>query len=51
MSGSRVLMPESKTLIAPWTERLRYGMKKNGYHGGLTPQEMVVPMCRQFDLV
>ncbi len=44
MSGSRVLMPESKTLIAPWTERLRYGMKKNGYHGGLTPQEMVVPI-------
>ena len=44
ISGSRVLIPESKTLIAPWTERLRYGIKKNGYHGGLTPQEMVVPI-------
>ena len=44
ISGSRVLIPESKVLIAPWTERLRYGIKKNGYHGGLTPQEMVVPI-------
>jgi hypothetical protein len=44
ISGSRVLIPESQTLIAPWTERLRYGIKKNGYHGGLTPQEMVVPI-------
>lgn len=45
ISGSRVLIPESKSLIAPWTERLRYGSKKNGYHGGLTPQEMVVPIA------
>jgi hypothetical protein len=44
ISGSRVLIPEAKALIAPWTERLRYGIKKNGYHGGLTPQEMVVPI-------
>jgi len=45
VSGSRVVMPESKTLIAPWTERLRYVKPKNGYHGGLTPQEMVVPIA------
>ena len=44
VSGPRVLIPESHALIAPWTERLRYGIKKNGYHGGLTPQEMVVPI-------
>ncbi|MGE4095952.1 MAG: BREX-2 system phosphatase PglZ, partial [Candidatus Binatia bacterium] len=44
ISGSRVLVPESHALIAPWTERLRYGIKKNGYHGGVTPQEMVVPI-------
>lgn len=30
-------------IIAPWSEHVRYGMKKNGYHGGLTPQEVVVP--------
>ena len=45
ISGLRVVMPESKSLIAPWTERLRYGTKKNGYHGGITPQEMVVPIA------
>jgi hypothetical protein len=45
ISGSRVVLPESKALIAPWTERLRYGIKKNGYHGGLTPQEMIVPIA------
>jgi len=44
ISGPRVVIPESKTLIAPWTEKVRYGVKKNGYHGGLTPQEMVVPV-------
>ena len=45
ISGSRVVIPESKTLIAPWTEKIRFGIKKNGYHGGLTPQEMVVPIA------
>jgi hypothetical protein len=31
-------------VIVPWTERLRYSIKKNGYHGGVTDQEMVVPI-------
>ena len=44
ISGSRVLMPGSGSLIAPWTEGLRYGSKRNGYHGGLTPQETLVPI-------
>ncbi len=44
VAGPRVVIPEAKALIAPWTERVRYGVKKNGYHGGLTPQEMVVPI-------
>lgn len=42
--GSRVVMPDDHRLIAPWTEKVRYGIKKNGYHGGLSPQEMVVPI-------
>ena len=42
--GPRVLLSEGHRLIAPWSERLRYGGKKNGYHGGLTPQEMVIPI-------
>jgi len=54
ISGPRVVMPELKDrpstkgvvkVIAPWTEKLRYGIKKNGYHGGVTPQEMVVPVA------
>lgn len=38
-------LPDTKKLIAPWAERLRYGMKKNGYHGGISPQEMVIPIA------
>jgi hypothetical protein len=44
ISGSRVVLPASHSLIAPWSENIRYGAKKNGYHGGLTPQEMIVPL-------
>lgn len=44
IAGSRVLN-DSHELIAPWSENVRYGMKKNGYHGGLNPQEMVVPIA------
>jgi len=43
VEGPRVLT-QGHRLIAPWSERVRYGIKKNGYHGGLTPQEMVVPI-------
>ncbi len=43
IKGQRVLT-EGHRLLAPWSERVRYGIKKNGYHGGLTPQEMVVPI-------
>jgi hypothetical protein len=45
LTGPRVMLSESKALIAPWSERIRYGMKKHGYHGGITPQEMVVPIA------
>lgn len=43
IQGPRVLT-EGQRLIAPWSERVRYAGKKNGYHGGLNPQEMVVPI-------
>ncbi len=42
VSGSRVIPGR---IIAPWSEQVRYAMKKHGYHGGLTPQECVVPCC------
>ncbi len=47
VEGSRVVAQSGK-LIAPWSERLRYAGKKNGYHGGLTPQEMLVPLAILF---
>ncbi len=45
LSGLRVVDPKSKTLVALWTEGVRYGAKKNGYHGGASPQEMVAPIA------
>lgn len=30
-------------ITAPWSEKIRYGGKKNGYHGGITPQELIAP--------
>lgn len=44
VQGQRVLV-EGHQMIAPWSERVRYGSMKNGYHGGLSPQEMVVPIA------
>jgi len=32
-------------MVAPWSERVHYGIRKNGYHGGVTPQEVVIPLC------
>jgi len=45
LEGSRVPAAFGGKVIAPWSERVRYGQKKNGYHGGATPQEMVVPLA------
>jgi len=43
VSSPRVVMPDGGRVVMPWSERLRYGAKKNGYHGGATPQEMLIP--------
>ena len=45
IAGDRCVIPDSHELIAPWSEKIRYGIKKNGYHGGVTMQEMLVPMA------
>ena len=45
ISGGRLDPGTGESIIAPWSERIRYGPRKNGYHGGVTPQEMVVPVC------
>ena len=31
-------------IVLPWSEAVRYGSKRNGYHGGVTLQEAVVPV-------
>ncbi|MYN63593.1 MAG: BREX-2 system phosphatase PglZ [Acidobacteria bacterium] len=43
LQGPRVVT-QGRRLLAPWSERVRFGMKKNGYHGGATLQEVVLPL-------
>ncbi len=32
-------------LIVPWSETLRYTPRKAGYHGGVSPQELLAPLA------
>ena len=44
--GHRVLAPDgTNRIVMPWSEAVRYGGKSRGYHGGATPQEMVIPLA------
>ncbi len=46
VSGGRVVTSDgSNTVVCLWGERTRYGGRKNGYHGGLAPQEVTVPLA------
>lgn len=43
--GGRVLVPDgSDVLVCLWGEGTRYAGRKNGYHGGVSPQEVTVPL-------
>ena len=45
LAGQRVRAAAGRDRITvPWSETVRYGQRKNGYHGGLTLQEAVVPI-------
>ncbi|MBF0154647.1 MAG: BREX-2 system phosphatase PglZ [Magnetococcales bacterium] len=44
LQGPRVWPPGEK-IVVPWSEKVRYGIKKYGYHGGVAPQEVVVPLA------
>jgi hypothetical protein len=45
LEGPRVRTLQDQTrVIVPWEEGIRYGMARNGYHGGATPQEMLAPL-------
>jgi hypothetical protein len=43
LAGPRVLC-DGGMVVMPWSERLRYTMKKNGYHGGVHPREVLAPL-------
>lgn len=45
VEGRRVLANGQSSIVVPWSERTRYSGKKNGYHGGVSPQEMVLPLA------
>jgi hypothetical protein len=45
LGGRRVAPEYGGRVIAPWSEQVRYCGKKNGYHGGANPQEVVVPLA------
>lgn len=52
LTWPRVVTPKASTrssdpaspVVVPWSESVRYGSKANGYHGGLSLQEMLVPI-------
>jgi hypothetical protein len=44
VQGQRVVADGGR-LIALWSERIHFGVKRNGYHGGLAPQEMLAPLA------
>lgn len=45
VSGGRVVTGDgSNAVVCLWGESSRYAGRKNGYHGGLSPQEVTVPL-------
>jgi hypothetical protein len=44
LSGQRVLLGGGR-IVAAWNEKLRYGPVRNGYHGGASAQEVVIPLA------
>jgi hypothetical protein len=44
VKGPRVLLGDDAGWILAWSERLRYSTLQSGYHGGASPQEVVVPI-------
>lgn len=45
LSGGRVVTADSsKAVVCLWGESTRYAGRKNGYHGGVSPQEVTVPL-------
>jgi hypothetical protein len=46
LSGGRVRSPDGgQSIVAPWSELVRFAAKRGGYHGGASPQEVLVPIA------
>jgi hypothetical protein len=45
LRGERVLLGGEAGILAPWEDDYRYGAKAGGYHGGATPEEVLVPVA------
>jgi len=45
LTGGRVRTSNGATsVVCLWSESVRYAGRKNGYHGGVSPQEVAVPL-------
>ena len=45
LSGGRTVTADgSNAVVCLWSETVRYTGRKNGYHGGISPQEVAVPL-------
>jgi hypothetical protein len=45
LEGGRIRTPSgANKVVCAWSEQLRYSSKKHGYHGGVAPQEVVIPL-------
>lgn len=42
--GPRIRALIGEPIVVPWREDIRYAIKKNGYHGGVSRQELIVPL-------
>lgn len=45
LQGERVRLGGNAGVLAPWDDDFRYGAKAGGYHGGATPEEVLVPVA------
>jgi hypothetical protein len=45
LRGDRVLLGGDAGVLAPFDDDFRYGAKAGGYHGGATPEEVLVPVA------
>jgi PglZ domain len=44
LKGDRILVTDSHQVVVPWSEKVRYSKAANGHHGGINPQEVVIPI-------